>query len=426
MLPMRKPLFLQRLVTTAKTALLSVLLLCDTLPTVAHADMPRFILPKSSLAPEDVAVIVNDDDPLSRKITEYYRAKRLIPEANIVHVRFSAKNSTLTRGEFARIKKEVDSKTPASIQAFVLTWAAPYRVECMSITTAFALGFDEAYCSHDCAATKPSSYFNSASLAPFRDHKLRPTMALAGNTFDEVKALIDRGVAADGTHPRGTAYLVSTSDKARNVRAAIYPAIMKRARDLVEMQLIEADAIEHKQDVLFYFTGMLRVPALDTLHFEPGAIADHLTSAGGQLTDSPQMSSLRWLEAGATGSYGAVVEPCNHPGKFPNPALVIFWYLQGASLIEAYWKSVAMPGEGIFIGEPLAKPFDGYDLSKQGDEIVLTTRVLQPGTYAVLGANSVIGPFSAATQRIVVPHQGKNQLRLQGLGKPVYQLVKLR
>ncbi len=32
-------------------------------------------------------------------------------------------------------------------------------------------------------------------------------------------------------------------------------------------------------------------------------------------------------------------------------------YLNGDTLIEAYWKSVLMPGQGIFIGEPLARPF---------------------------------------------------------------------
>ena len=69
------------------------------------------------------------------------------------------------------------------------------------------------------------------------------------------------------------------------------------------------------------------------------------------------MSALRWLEAGATGSYGAVVEPCNFPQKFPNPVIAIGRYLQGETLIEAYWKSVAMPGQGVFIGEPLASPF---------------------------------------------------------------------
>jgi uncharacterized protein (TIGR03790 family) len=69
------------------------------------------------------------------------------------------------------------------------------------------------------------------------------------------------------------------------------------------------------------------------------------------------MSALRWLEAGATGSYGTVVEPCNLPQKFPDPARVAASYLKGDTLIEAYWKSVAMPGQGIFVGEPLASPF---------------------------------------------------------------------
>ena len=30
---------------------------------------------------------------------------------------------------------------------------------------------------------------------------------------------------------------------------------------------------------------------------------------------------------------------------------------RGETLIEAYWKSVLMPGQGIFIGEPLAAPW---------------------------------------------------------------------
>ena len=108
---------------------------------------------------------------------------------------------------------------------------------------------------------------------------------------------------------------------------------------------------------MFYFTGLTRVAGIDTNRFLPGAIADHLTSAGGQLTDSRQMSSLRWLEAGATGSYGTVAEPCNFVDKFPRPNLVIDSYLDGETLIESYWKSVAWPGQGVFIGEPLATPF---------------------------------------------------------------------
>ena len=79
---------------------------------------------------------------------------------------------------------------------------------------------------------------------------------------------------------------------------------------------------------MFYFTGLAHVNGIDSNHYHPGAIADHLTSAGGKLTGSGQMSSLRWLEAGATGSYGAVVEPCAFVQKFPRPNIVIDRYLE--------------------------------------------------------------------------------------------------
>ena len=43
--------------------------------------------------------------------------------------------------------------------------------------------------------------------------------------------------------------------------------------------------------------------------------------------------------------------------KFPQPALAIARYTRGETVLEAYWKSVAMPGQGVFVGEPLAAPF---------------------------------------------------------------------
>jgi len=32
-------------------------------------------------------------------------------------------------------------------------------------------------------------------------------------------------------------------------------------------------------------------------------------------------------------------------------------YLRGETLIESYWKSVAWPGQGVFVGDPLAAPY---------------------------------------------------------------------
>ena len=315
-----------------------------------------------SVAPEalaldhtQLAVIVNTWDPLSVEIGKYYAAQRGISFQNVIKVGFRPGRSVLPAKEFAALKAWADEQALPHIQAYALTWAAPYRVECMSITSAFAFGFDPAFCAEDCKPTRESAYFDSRARLPFTQLKIRPAMAIAATSLENAKALIDRGVQSDGSRPSGTAYLLSTSDSARNVRSASYPLAQRilgrRAR------VLEQDALMDAKDVLFYFTGKARVEGLETLGFVPGAIADHLTSAGGQLFGSSQMSALAWLEAGATGSYGAVVEPCNLPQKFPHPALVIGNYLRGDTLIEAYWKSVAMPGQGIFIGEPLAAPF---------------------------------------------------------------------
>lgn len=314
--------------------------------------------PAHSLDRTQLAVIVNTLDPLSVAIGDYYVSRRKIPSRNIIKVEFAPGGPALTREEFQGIKVRIDKLTPLHVQAYALTWAAPYRVECMSISTAMAFGFDAAYCADGCAPTRASRYFDSSSTLPFTKLGMRPTMAIAATTIEHARALIDRGVKADGSFPVGTAYLLSTGDKARNVRQSQYP----RAEELIRSRhlygrTMKQDTVKYATDVMFYFTGAVAVTGMETLRFLPGAIADHLTSSGGMLTDSSQMSAIHWLEAGATGSYGTVVEPCNLTGKFPNLSVVIDRYLRGETLIEAYWKSVLMPGQGIFIGEPLAAPF---------------------------------------------------------------------
>jgi uncharacterized protein (TIGR03790 family) len=331
-----------------------LLLCCSSVPAGRVASPPH---PGGGIDHTDLAIIINADDPLSVATGEYYAKERRIPVVNVVRIRLPVGVSELSVEEFQRVKAEVDVLVPSSVQAYALAWSAPYRVGCMSITSAFAFGFDASYCAAGCAATRLSPYFNSPSHFPAFELQLRPAMMLAGRSFSEIKALIDRGVASDATYPRGTGYLLTTTSRARNSRVPLYPMAESAAAGLVNIQILKQDKLSDRSDVLFYFIGLDAVTGLDTLHFLPGAIADHLTSFGGQLTNSSQMSALRWLEAGATGSYGTVVEPCNFAQKFPHPAIVMGRYLRGETLIEAYWKSVAWPGQGVFIGEPLARPF---------------------------------------------------------------------
>jgi hypothetical protein len=66
------------------------------------------------------------------------------------------------------------------------------------------------------------------------------------------------------------------------------------------VEIVDTPGLNDRDYVLFHFFGARTVPDLETNHLVPGAVADHLTSTGGNLLGFSQMSSLRWLEAGAT------------------------------------------------------------------------------------------------------------------------------
>lgn len=317
--------------------------------------------PASALKPAQLAIVVNDEDPNSVAVGAYYRKRRDIPAANVVHVRIPRVGQTLPRSispaQFRLLKEEIDSQLGPQVQAVLMVWTAPYAVDCNAITGAYTLGFDGSQCAKTCAPGQPSPYFNSRSARPFSDHGIRLSMLLPTESVQEAKDLIDRGVAAGFRTVPATAYYLATSEKARNTRAGFFPRPGRIPGRRLTTRVLQADALEGVKDVLVYQTGMAQVAKLDTIGFVPGALADHLTSLGGDLLGTSQMSSLRWLEAGATASYGTVSEPCNHWQKFPNPSVLLRHYLSGNSAIEAYWKSVAWPAQGLFIGEPLAAPY---------------------------------------------------------------------
>lgn len=389
------------------SAALLIALLLRTMPVYAQV---RIQLPHTALTSDDLAVIINDEDQLSRQIGDYYQKARHIPPANMIHLHFPPGRTTLSKDEFQQLKAEIDRTTPAHVQAYAIAWTVPYRVECMSLTSAIAFGFDESYCSFGCGPTAASPYFDSSSLHPSSDHHLRLAMMLAGINFEQVKALIDRGVAADHSFPEGRAYLIITPDKMRNVRAIYFEKTAKELKGVFPIDILETDAIIDRHDILFYFTGLAHVPQLHTLNFLPGALADHLTSAGGQLTDSNQMSSLRWLEAGATASYGTVVEPCNYLQKFPFPGIAMFHYALGESAIEAYWKSVAWPGEGVFVGEPLAQPFAPQLREIRPGQFEL--RIFSPRVRRLQleQSHSAAGPFKPLAKQALI-RRGANVVR---------------
>ena len=191
-------------------------------------------------------------------------------------------------------------------------------------------------------------------------------MMLAGDDVAHAEAVIERGVASDGTFPACVAYLDVTTDWVRSLRQSEFQQVAA-SWDGGLMDVVYYDgsgdtssnlgAIVDAGAVMIYLTGLPNMPGLDTNQYLPGAVGDSLTSFGGVLSGAGQTTVLDWLNAGLTGSQGTVREPCAYTEKFSDPTVLLPDYYAGETLIEAYWKSVAWPGEGLFVGEPLARPF---------------------------------------------------------------------
>jgi uncharacterized protein (TIGR03790 family) len=197
-------------------------------------------------------------------------------------------------------------------------------------------------------------------------------MMLGASTLEQARVLIARGVAADGSRTNianatdaAHAWLVRTSDEPRSqTRYPDFQLLASIAVAGVAMHYVDnsagtaSDLVVNQRSVMFYLTGLGSVDRIATNTYLPGAVADHLTSWAGILPDARgQMPATAWLDAGATASYGTVEEPCNKQEKFPRASLLVARYARGETLIEAYWKSVQWPGQGLFLGEPLAQPW---------------------------------------------------------------------
>jgi uncharacterized protein (TIGR03790 family) len=331
----------------------------------ASASAPHWVaVPRARgrLLPADIGLVINEADPYSVAVGAYYVRQRKLSPRQVLRVKLPQR-AVLTPTEFEGLQQAIKRRFGARTQALALAWAAPYAVECNSLTGALAMGFDAGLCRQSCGAAQRSPYFNSASGRPYTDHGLRPSMLLAAPSVEAAQALIDRGVRADGSlarrgRPPVNVLYLRTDDAARNVRMAEYPPAGLLPGPGIQLQVQPEAELLRARHVLMAITGSVKPglsPAPDWL---PGALADHLTSYGGAWQGTHgQGTVMDWIASGATASHGTVSEPCNHLQKFPHPQLLLLHYLQGSTAIEAYWKSVAWPQQSLFVGEPLAAPF---------------------------------------------------------------------
>ena len=405
----------------------------------ADEGAPLVLMPQLGLDARSLGLVINEADGASLEVGEAYGDLRGIPEENRVHVTLPVGETTISPEIFEDIHDQVHGALPDHVQAIAVAWTTPWRVGCMSITSALALGYDDGYCHHSaggeagCQGTTPVEMYLSPTRQPFADLGLRPAMLLAGESVDQVLELVNRSAAADRTAPQGAAYLVRTQDEARSIRWSqmlsawleweAVPGLNVHYLDNSGGQ-VGSDLISDAGDVLFYFTGLTHVDDLDTNTYLAGAVGDHLTSYGGQLTDSSQMSALRWLETGMSASYGTVVEPCNLVDKFPNVRFVLQHYTRGMSAVEAYWKSVKSPGEGVFIGDPLTNPWGRHHLTYADGALRIETPMLLPGqSLSVMAGDHPDGPWDTVVAEISQGDLGTTVVHLKDLQHTVFKSV---
>jgi uncharacterized protein (TIGR03790 family) len=329
----------------------------------------------------NVLVVVNPNSPNSLELGNYYCERRQVPPQNVVRLRnWTGGNLSWSRGQCQAsllnplLEALAARRLDRQIDFVLLSMDIPYQVtEAGSVNSTTSVLFYSfkpdttpvGPVPPSCSLPSAASNSYAFSEAVFRDAPPDTAprmpflaMMITGSTLAQAKFTVDQGVASDGTFPTQTVYLANTFDGARAVRSVLFDDAIfdTRVQDNYALVRVNQDSPYGLTNLLGYQTGLVGFSILPNA-FVPGAMADNLTSFGGViLQPNGQTTVLAFLSAGASGSYGTVVEPCNWLEKFPSPRNY-FYQARGFSLAECYYQSLCAPFQGLLVGEPLAAPF---------------------------------------------------------------------
>ena len=319
----------------------------------------------------NTVVIVNQMSSNSCELGNTYCEQRQVPPQNVLPIAWPGGNVLWTNGDF-----QTTLLTPLlgmlsarrltnQIDYVVLSMDIPYQTlngsSVNSTTSALFYGLKDDTGPGSLGVT--NSY--AASEQAFR--KAGPASApgysflacmITSDTLADAENLAGQGVASDGTFPSQPVVLAKSSDALRNVRYQEFDnaAFNTRIRGLCSVARTNSDSPLGRTNLLGYETGLATF-SISQGTFVPGAIADSMTSFGGVIFGpNGQTSLLAFINAGAAGSYGTVVEPQSNAQKFPN-SQVYFYQSRGFSLAECYYQSLVIPYQGLIVCEPLAAPF---------------------------------------------------------------------
>src|SRR3990167_4450862 len=171
-------------------------------------------LPRAGLGAQDLTLLVAEGDAQGEAIARAYQLVRGIPDAQVPRLPVPPGSDVIGDSAFATLKAQLDARLPATVQATLVTWTQPSRVQgsscSMGITSALAFGYNAMLCG-GCNRTQASAYFDTDTTRPYSDLRIRPSMMLGAATLEAAQALIARGLAAEGSAPSGSSWAATAS-----------------------------------------------------------------------------------------------------------------------------------------------------------------------------------------------------------------------
>ena len=355
-----------------------------------------FAQPVAAQTAANVLLVINKDNPASIEVGEYYAGLRRLPATNIVRIN-TAQTDSISRAAYeatiqAPIAKWLTQHLlQDQILYIVLTRGIPLRIDgtggrtgtISSVDSELTLLYRRMTGAQVGVAGQVDNPFflgdkpmTAAKRFGRETSDLFLVTRLDGFAFDDVKALIDRGIAPSRDGRIVLDQKATIIDRGGDSWMAEAAERLRAGPEASRVVLEPTTSLASTTDpVLGYFSWGSNDPANQLrrtgLRFVPGAIGGMFVSTDGRTFREP---SPVWKPApagsttggqsligdlireGITGISGHVSEP--YLDSIIRPQVLFPAYLAGFNLAEAFY--LAMPylsWQDIVIGDPLCSPF---------------------------------------------------------------------
>jgi uncharacterized protein (TIGR03790 family) len=397
---------------------------------------------------ENVAVIINDADPASRQIGEYYARERGIPPENVIRIKTTSEDAITQAAFQTQIQQPIGlalarARIQDRVLYLVLTKGVPLRISgttgqdgtMASVDSELAVAYRRMVGDNVLARGRiDNPYFlgtqDIREARPFthREHDIFLVTRLDGFTVDDAIALVNRA-KAPATEGRivldqRAALVNKIGDDWLAQAAAKLAGAGHGERVLLETTTKPARGIS---PVIGYFSWGSTDPQNRSrtvgMEFAPGALAASFVSTDARTLREPppnwvptnDTNRATWyagsshsltgdlVREGVTGVAGHVAEPFLESAV--RPEILFLAYLSGFNLAEAFYLAIPhLSWQTVVIGDPLTTPFprraltskeihDGIDPETEVPALFAARRL----TRAMTALKTVADPKRAAT-----------------------------